>query len=184
VARAGLARALAQAASTLVGTVLRGRPKAAPRTAAGGNVTQNVTPDVTPGVYPGDYEGFPAIEYAPVPGRLPDPGEVVWAWVPYEEDTTQGKTRPILLIGHDGDWLLGIYLSSVDHGADAKQEAREGRFWVYVGPGAWDSKGRKSYARVDRIIRVDVATIDSRGQTLDRTRFDAVIKGLRAHWNA
>lgn len=32
--------------------------------------------------------------YAPVANGRPDPGEVVWAWVPYEEDTSQGKDRP------------------------------------------------------------------------------------------
>ena len=38
--------------------------------------------------------------YEPVADGQPDPGEVVWAWVPYEEDPSQGKDRPVLLIGH------------------------------------------------------------------------------------
>ena len=29
----------------------------------------------------------------------PDPGEVVWAWVPYEDDPAQGKDRPVLVVG-------------------------------------------------------------------------------------
>ena len=37
---------------------------------------------------------------------LPDPGEVCWAWVPYEEDETRGKDRPVLLLALDGtEWL-------------------------------------------------------------------------------
>ena len=37
--------------------------------------------------------------YAPAPDGEPDPGEVVWAWVPYEEDASRGKDRPVLVIG-------------------------------------------------------------------------------------
>ena len=59
------------------------------------------TPQPTGGSsdYPGDYRGIPQVSYAPVPGKDPDPGEVVWTWVPYEEDHAQGKDRPVLLIG-------------------------------------------------------------------------------------
>ena len=32
--------------------------------------------------------------YAPEMDGEPDPGEVVWAWVPYEDDPAQGKDRP------------------------------------------------------------------------------------------
>jgi hypothetical protein len=118
-----------------------------------------------------------------VDGKLPDPGEVVWAWAPYEEDHGKGKTRPVLLIGYDGDWLLGVYLSSVDHDLDAKQEAREGRYWAKVGQGAWDSGGRVSFARVDRIIRVNPKTISGRAERLDKSRFDKVAEAIKRHWS-
>ena len=36
--------------------------------------------------------------YAPEIDGEPDPGEVVWAWVPYEDDPSQGKDRPVLLL--------------------------------------------------------------------------------------
>ena len=29
---------------------------------------------------------------------MADPGEVVWGWVPYEDDPAQGKDRPVLLL--------------------------------------------------------------------------------------
>ena len=32
----------------------------------------------------------------------PDPGEVVWAWVPYEDDPSQGKDRPVLVLEPTG----------------------------------------------------------------------------------
>ena len=41
-------------------------------------------------------------EYAPEIDGEPDPGEVVWGWVPYEDDPSQGKDRPVLLIGRSG----------------------------------------------------------------------------------
>ena len=78
--------------------------------------------------YPGDYPGMPQVSYSPVPGKNPDPGEVVWTWVPYEEDHSRGKDRPVLLIGRDGAWLLALQMTSVDHDRDAAQEARAGRF--------------------------------------------------------
>jgi hypothetical protein len=34
------------------------------------------------------------LEYSPDLDRLADPGEIVWAWVPYEEDPGRGKDRP------------------------------------------------------------------------------------------
>ncbi|MGL5857645.1 MAG: hypothetical protein ACRC35_04430 [Angustibacter sp.] len=39
--------------------------------------------------YPGDFTGRSTVRYRPIADGLPDPGEVVWAWVPYEEDHRQ-----------------------------------------------------------------------------------------------
>ena len=38
------------------------------------------------GAYPGDFSGVPEMEYSPVADGRPDPGEVVWTWVPFEDD--------------------------------------------------------------------------------------------------
>ena len=132
--------------------------------------------------YPGDYVGLPELSYNPRPGKTAEGGEVVWAWVPYEEDSTQGKDRPVLIIGYDGAWLLGLPLSSVDHEADAYQEAREGRYWVELGSGEWDSLGRSSHVRVDRIVRLDPTTMRRIGGTVTRDVFADVAIGLRRHW--
>jgi len=131
--------------------------------------------------YPGDYRGRPPISYDPHTGALPDPGEVVWAWVPYEDDAGQGKDRPVLLIGRDGDWFLGAYLSSTDHDADATQEEAAGRHWVEVGTGAWDTRRRASFARVDRIVRVHPDDVRGRAEKLDKPRFDKVAAGVRRY---
>ena len=39
------------------------------------------------------------IAYAPDPDGAADPGEIVWTWVPFEEDASQGKDRPLLVVG-------------------------------------------------------------------------------------
>ena len=82
---------------------------------------------------PGDAQESVTPVYAPKADGRPDPGEVVWTWVPYEEDASRGKDRPVLLIGHDGPWLLALPLTSKDHDRDAAQEASQGRHWILAG---------------------------------------------------
>ena len=54
------------------------------------------------------------ISYAPTPDGDADPGEVVWTWVPYEDDPRQGKDRPVLVIGTVGPALAVLPLTSKD----------------------------------------------------------------------
>ena len=134
----------------------------------------------SPAAYPGDFTGTPDLAYAPNPDGLPDPGEIVWTWVPYEEDHAQGKDRPVLIVGRDGQWLLGLMLTSQDHDRDARDEARHGRQWIDIGSGGWDTRGRASEVRVDRVVRVDPATVRREGAVLDRARFEEVADAVRA----
>ena len=76
--------------------------------------------------YPGDATRLPDTAYAPQLDGDPDPGEIVWAWVPYEEDHTVGKDRPLLVVGHEGDWLVAMSLTSRDHDRDEHQERAAG----------------------------------------------------------
>lgn len=134
--------------------------------------------------YPGDFTGRVQVRYAPHPDGEPDPGEIVWTWVPFEEDHTRGKDRPVLLIGHDGPWLLALQLTSQDHDRDAAQEARWGRYWMDIGSGDWDRRRRPSEVRLDRIVRVAPDDVRREGAVLDRRRFDAVARSLSElhHW--
>lgn len=127
-----------------------------------------------PRPYPGDFTDAPEITYAPADDGEPDPGEVVWTWVPFEEDHSQGKDRPVLVIGRDGSWLLALQMTSKDHDRDAEDEARWGRYWVDIGTGDWDRDRRPSEARVDRILRIDPAAVRRIGAVLDRGRFEEV----------
>jgi hypothetical protein len=147
------------------------------------------TPSGPAGFNPGGFaqettggDAAPGIVYAPEIDGEPDPGEVVWAWVPYEEDPGQGKDRPVLLIarGADDEWL-GLMLSSQDHDVDAEDEARYGRYWMDVGTGGWDREGRPSEVRLDRLLRLLPGDIRREGAALVETRFDEVVAAAREH---
>ena len=110
-----------------------------------------------------------------------DPGEVVWTWVPYEEDAAQGKDRPVLVLARAGGRFVVAQLTSKDHDRDAAQEARWGRFWHDVGTGSWDRQGRPSEVRLDRLLLVEPAAVRREGATMKREVFDGVVAALRRH---
>lgn len=122
------------------------------------------------------------IAYAPEPDGAPDPGEIVWTWVPYEEDPSQGKDRPVLLIARrDARTLLALQMTSQDHDRDAAQEARAGRFWMDIGTGPWDSRGRPSEVRLNRFIEVRESDVRREGAILDRAVYDRVVEAARQY---
>jgi hypothetical protein len=120
------------------------------------------------------------MSFAPHPDDVADPGEIVWTWVPFEEDHSRGKDRPVLVVGRDGGWLLALMLTSKDHDRDGAQEARAGRHWVDIGTGDWDRQGRPSEVRVDRVVRVDPTAVRRAGAALDRRTFDLVADAVRS----
>jgi PemK-like, MazF-like toxin of type II toxin-antitoxin system len=106
------------------------------------------------------------LEYSPDLDGLADPGEIVWAWVPYEEDPARGKDRPLLVVGRHGRRLLAMMLSSRDHGDDPD--------WLELGSGGWDRDGRASYVRLDRVFALDEDDIRREGAVLAPERFARV----------
>jgi hypothetical protein len=113
--------------------------------------------------------------YAPQLDGRADPGEIVWTWVPYEEEPQHGKDRPVLVVGRDDDTLLGLMLSS--------QRERDGQpHWLALGPGPWDREGRPSWIRLDRVLEVPEGGIRREGAILDRARFETVARELRSHY--
>ena len=117
-------------------------------------------------------------EYTPELDGAADPGEIVWTWVPYEEDPTQGKDRPVLVVGWEADRVLGLMLTSKDHDRNAAREARRGRFWLDIGSGPWDSRRRESEVRLDRVLCLDPATIRREGAIVDPALFARVTTAL------
>lgn len=112
------------------------------------------------------------VEYSPCIDGDPDPGEVVWTWVPYEDDPRQGKDRPVVIIGRRGSNLVGVPLTSKPHDNEPQ---------VKVGIGPWDREGRPSYAKVERVLDVDPAQVRREGAVLPRTAFDAVVAGVQRY---
>ena len=122
-----------------------------------------------------------AVAYAPEVDGEPDPGEVVWAWVPYDDDPRRGKDRPVLLLGTREEHYLGLMLSSQDHDLDAADEARWGRYWMDIGSGGWDSQNRPSEVRLDRLLVLARDAIRREGAAVSREVFDSVLAAAREH---
>jgi len=124
-----------------------------------------------------DFRGRLQPEYSPRRDGDPDPGEVVWAWVPYREDPSQGKDRPIVVIGRDADdaeVLVALMLSSKDHDHDAE--------WWSIGTGEWDREGRESWVRLDRPLAVTEDGVRREGAILPEDVFLSIVEraGRRA----
>jgi len=149
--------------------------------------TSQAAPPARPPVVP--RPGRPAgsasrvLEYTPELDGDADPGEVVWGWVAFEDDPTQGKDRPVLVVGRDttgddsggaaGVLVLALMLSSQDyHEGDPA--------WLPLGSGPWDAEGRPSWVRLDRVLELPADGIRREGAILDRVRFDRVAAALRA----
>jgi PemK-like, MazF-like toxin of type II toxin-antitoxin system len=115
------------------------------------------------------------IVYAPDLDGAADPGEIVWAWVEFEEHDGRGKDRPVLVVGREGRELVGLMLSSQSDRADDRN-------WLGIGAGTWDGQGRPSYVRLDRVIEVGEHEIRREGAVLDEARFDRVAEALRSRY--
>jgi hypothetical protein len=114
--------------------------------------------------------GEVTFEYSPCIDGDPDPGEVVWTWVPYEEDPAKGKDRPVVVVGRRGSMLVGVALTSKRH--DNEEQ-------VAVGAGPWDREGRASYAKIERLLEIDPGKVRREGAVLSRAYFDDVVAAVR-----
>lgn len=113
--------------------------------------------------------------YAPDRDGDPDPGEIVWTWVPFEEGDGRGKDRPVLVVARERTGtLLAVQLSSKQHDLD--------REWVALGAGPWDSSGRASWVDLDRVLRVHEDGMRREACALDFARFQRVVERLRERY--
>jgi hypothetical protein len=109
--------------------------------------------------------------YAPSPDGQPDPGEIVWTWVPYEENDGRGKDRPVVIVAASGTGdYLAVQLTSKAHDGD--------RDFIALGDGAWDAQGRPSWARIDRVFRVRADGMRREAASLDTRRYALVATAL------
>lgn len=137
-----------------------------------------------------DAAGAVSMSYAPHADDQPDPGEIVWTWVHYEEDASQGKDRPVLVLAEEsatdggtdgsGEVLVALMLTSRDRAeTDQVVTDEHGSTWVDVGTGDWDRKGRPSEVRADRLLRIVPRTVRREGGRLDAATFDRVADAVR-----
>ena len=142
----------------------------APTTLSPGQDGQTATREVRPPA-----RGGLTIRYAPQRDGAPDAGEVVWTWVPYEENDGRGKDRPVLVIGHDGaDRVFAVRLTSKAHDGD--------RDYLSIGTGPWDSQGRPSWVDIEQLYSVHVRGMRREAAALDRRRFAAVAAALQGRY--
>ncbi len=113
-------------------------------------------------------------DYSPRADGKPDPGEVVWVWVPYEDDPSQGKDRPALVIGRDKGLLVLVALTSKAH-----SEGPDAHEYIPVGSGSWDQHRRPSYAKIEHLLRAKPRSVRRVGGFLERPVFDKVLAAVR-----
>lgn len=127
----------------------------------GPTATRNLTMDEIVRLRPG---------YAPAPNGLPDPGEIIWTWVPYAEGNGEGKDRPVLIIARiDERSFAACYLSTKQHSG-----------YVSIGKGPWDRSGRESFVSPERVLRVYNLGVRREGQVVPRAAYEKAVAGIAA----
>jgi hypothetical protein len=113
--------------------------------------------------------------YSPQTDGAPDPGEVVWTWVPFEENDGRGKDRPVLVVAvESAGTYLAVQLTSKDHDG-------EGDF-VSIGAGGWDGEHRPSWVNLDRVLRVHEGGMRREAAALPREPFERVTDRLHQRY--
>ena len=111
------------------------------------------------------------VGYAPSRNDLPDSGEVIWTWVPYEENDGRGKDRPVLVIGRESaQRVYAVRMTSKAHGGD--------RDFLSIGSGAWDSQGRESWVDIEQLYSVHNDGMRREAAVLDQSRYQRVAEAL------
>lgn len=111
------------------------------------------------------------VGYAPAKDGAPDSGEVIWTWVPYEENDGRGKDRPVLVIGRQSaDRVYAVRMTSKAHERDSD--------YLSIGSGSWDSQGRESWVDIEQLYSVHTDGMRREAAVLDRARYDRVAAAL------
>ncbi len=118
--------------------------------------------------------------YHPTRDGDPDPGEIVWTWVPFEENDGRGKDRPVLVVAAEQarpgrtPTVLAVQLTSRDHSDDAD--------FVSIGAGSWDGEHRPSWVNIDRVMRVHPTGMRREAAALDEAGYGRVEAALRRRY--
>jgi hypothetical protein len=109
--------------------------------------------------------------YVPSMDGDADPGEIVWTWVPYEENDGRGKDRPVLIVASEPrGTALAVQLTSKPHSGEND--------FVPIGQGSWDAQGRSSWVAIERVFRVHREGMRREAAALDVDRFSRVADAM------
>lgn len=112
-----------------------------------------------------------SVSYAPETDDAPDSGEIIWSWVPYEENDGRGKDRPVLVIGRQSATrVYAVRMTSRAHERD--------RDYLSIGSGPWDAQGRESWVDIEQLYSVHDDGMRREAAVLDRKRYDRVASAL------
>jgi len=115
------------------------------------------------------------LAYSPRADGVADPGEIVWTWVPYQENDGRGKDRPVLVVaGEPSGSVLAVQLTSQAHPGRPE--------FVPIGAGGWDVQGRPSFVNVGRVFRVQQRGMRREAAALDAARYATVRTVLEARY--
>ncbi|MDY0909741.1 type II toxin-antitoxin system PemK/MazF family toxin [Microbacterium sp. CFBP9034] len=170
--RAGLLGTLRRLFRPAGRTAAQGSPEAVPLSAGlepgrgGPNATVEIVPPPPDGLQ---------LSYAPEVDGDPDAGEIIWTWVPYDENDGRGKDRPVLIVGRqDEEWVYGVRLTSKSHDGD--------RDFFAIGTGRWDAQARPSWVDVEQLYRVHHSGMRREASVLDLDRFVRVADVLHRRY--
>ena len=82
----------------------------------------------------------------------------------------------MLLIGHSEKRLLALMMTTRDRNNGRESDPD----YVDVGTGPWDSRGRPSEVKLDRVLQLDPATIRRQGAVLPAAAFQRVASRFSA----
>lgn len=112
-----------------------------------------------------------AVGYSPSHNDVPDSGEVIWTWVPYEENDGRGKDRPVLVIGrHTAERVFAVRMTSKPHDGD--------RDYLSIGSGNWDTRGRESWVDIEQLYSVHHDGMRREAAVLDAGRYGRIAQAL------
>lgn len=180
--------ALRASAKSLVSILsARNKPKKAkkPASQAGTQNHKNSTqrlypsPDSRPAEWNIEEHGLPAFSYRPYDDNTPDPGEVIWTWVPYEENDGRGKDRPVLVLAIEGEYVFFVQMTSKDHADHGIRRDKHGTWWLDIGSGDWDPQGRPSEVKLSILWVVHQSQIRREGAALDKRKFQQVVAAIK-----
>ena len=99
--------------------------------------------------------------------------------MPYEENDGRGKDRPVIILAVDGEYVIFAQMTSKDHADHGIRKDKYGTWWMDIGTGAWDPKGRPSEIKLNILWIVHESHIRRMGSALDADIYSEVVTTIK-----